>query len=202
MTMATKSLPYGWNPAAAADLAIPQSHLEEYAIWWRRTPSWNARDRQGALLHRAAGDGQALERPRLLFDRKWKDAIPTSSIPKSQNKSRRRDTIRPILIVRYVTMAGEEGLWPVKLDPPDGQVNSVEHERAGHSRNCGEWQVGSDCIVEKTLSASGVEEDARGGAAEVHGPSVHRPGRYGVPKGQARHYSQSRNLGRSGKRKR
>ena len=32
------------------------------------------------------------------------------------------DTIRPILIVRYVTMAGDEGLWPLKLDPPDGKA--------------------------------------------------------------------------------
>src|SRR5262249_4210384 len=31
------------------------------------------------------------------------------------------DTIRPVLLVRYVTMAGEEGLWPLKLDPPDGK---------------------------------------------------------------------------------
>jgi hypothetical protein len=29
------------------------------------------------------------------------------------------DVIRPILHVRYVTMLGEEALWPVKLDPPD-----------------------------------------------------------------------------------
>jgi hypothetical protein len=33
------------------------------------------------------------------------------------------DTIRPVLLVRYVTMAGEEGLWPLKLDPPDGKSN-------------------------------------------------------------------------------
>ena len=31
--------------------------------------------------------------------------------------------IRPVLIVRYVTMAGEEGLWPLKLDQPDAKSN-------------------------------------------------------------------------------
>ena len=31
--------------------------------------------------------------------------------------------IRPVLMVRYVTMAGEEGLWPLKLDTPDGKSN-------------------------------------------------------------------------------
>jgi hypothetical protein len=34
------------------------------------------------------------------------------------------DTIRPVLIVRYVTMTGEEGLWPLKLNPPDGKANA------------------------------------------------------------------------------
>ena len=34
------------------------------------------------------------------------------------------DTIRPVLVVRYVTMAGEEGLWALKLNPPDGKSNN------------------------------------------------------------------------------
>ena len=29
-----------------------------------------------------------------------------------------------MLIVRYVTMAGDEGLWAIKLDPPDGKSNA------------------------------------------------------------------------------
>jgi len=33
------------------------------------------------------------------------------------------DTIRPVLIVRYVTMAGVEGLWALKLNPSDGKSN-------------------------------------------------------------------------------
>jgi len=33
------------------------------------------------------------------------------------------DVIRPVLIVRYVTMAGEEGLWALKLDKPDTKSN-------------------------------------------------------------------------------
>jgi hypothetical protein len=31
--------------------------------------------------------------------------------------------IRPVLIVRYVTMAGEEGLWPLKLNRSDSKAN-------------------------------------------------------------------------------
>jgi hypothetical protein len=33
------------------------------------------------------------------------------------------DTIRMVLIVRYVTMGGQEGLWAMKLNPPDGKSN-------------------------------------------------------------------------------
>ena len=48
--------------------------------------------------------------------------------------------IRPVLIVRYVTMAGEEGLWPLKLDPPDGKSNRWNTSRAEHSGDGGERQ--------------------------------------------------------------
>ena len=41
-----------------------------------------------------------------------------------QKKAEGEDTIRPVLIVRFVTMDGDEGLWPIKLDPPDGKSNA------------------------------------------------------------------------------
>jgi hypothetical protein len=41
----------------------------------------------------------------------------------AQKKKEGEDTIRPVLIVRFVTMAGDEGLWALKLDPPDGKGN-------------------------------------------------------------------------------
>jgi hypothetical protein len=34
------------------------------------------------------------------------------------------DVIRPVLLVRYVTMAGQEGLWPLKLNRPDAKSNA------------------------------------------------------------------------------
>jgi hypothetical protein len=39
--------------------------------------------------------------------------------PDVAKKHSDEDVIRPVLHVRYVTMLGEEGLWPLKLDPPD-----------------------------------------------------------------------------------
>src|SRR5262245_8603256 len=47
--------------------------------------------------------------------------LVTPSIAKS--KIDEEDTIRPVLIVRYVTMAGDEGLWILKLNPADGREN-------------------------------------------------------------------------------
>ena len=65
------------------------------------------------------------EPPLLFYDGGARTAIPflvTPAIAK-QKKEEGEDTIRPVLIVRYVTMAGEEGLWALKLDPPDGKSN-------------------------------------------------------------------------------
>jgi hypothetical protein len=39
------------------------------------------------------------------------------------NLKKEEDVIRPLLITRFVTMAGEEGLWPTKLDQPDTKSN-------------------------------------------------------------------------------
>src|SRR5262249_49511834 len=40
-------------------------------------------------------------------------------VVKDKIENEQEDTIRPVLIVRYVTMTGEEGLWPLKLDRGD-----------------------------------------------------------------------------------
>jgi hypothetical protein len=49
------------------------------------------------------------------------------------------DVIRPILLVRYATMLGEEGVWPVKLDAPDQKPNT--------------WNTSAKHIVEKATGA-------------------------------------------------
>jgi hypothetical protein len=42
----------------------------------------------------------------------------------ANEKKKEEDTIRPVMLVRFVTMTGEEGLWPLKLNPSDGRSNS------------------------------------------------------------------------------
>jgi hypothetical protein len=113
------------NPSAAADLAIDQAHLEEYA-------------------HPAAEDSvvECQRPPKGIFftvrpetDKPWKDRAfyfllqmdgrdPYIVAPSIAKEKTEEDTIRPVLVVRYVTMAGEEGLWALKLNPPDGKSNN------------------------------------------------------------------------------
>src|SRR5262249_18340826 len=59
--------------------------------------------------------------------------------PAIANEHSDEDVIRPVLLVRYVTMLGEEGLWPVKLDPSDQKPNN--------------WNVSAKNIVKAAIGA-------------------------------------------------
>ncbi len=117
------------NPDAAADLAIDQEHLEEYVSSGSEGES---------------GDVVCQKPPKGIFftvraekSKPWQDRaffwlleidgrdpyIVHPSI--AEQKKDDEDTIRPVLIVRYVTMAGDEALWALKLDL-DGKSNSYD----------------------------------------------------------------------------
>jgi hypothetical protein len=114
------------NPAAAASLAIDQEHLEEFADPDARSSIVECRRPVKGIFFTARPE---LEKP-------WKDRAfyfvlelegrdPYIVAPAIANQKKdEEDTIRPVMLVRYVTMAGEEGLWPLKLNPPDGKSNS------------------------------------------------------------------------------
>ena len=113
------------NPAKAESLAIDQSQLDEYfgdgeaessvagygrppkgmffTVMPETTPQWQNR-----------GFYWILEIP---------NRDPYFVIPAVAKKKAGEDVLRPVLLVRYVTMAGDEGLWPIKLNPPDGRAN-------------------------------------------------------------------------------
>jgi hypothetical protein len=61
---------------------------------------------------------------RFYFLLEMQDRDPYLVAPAIAKLKKEEDVIRPVLIVRYVTMAGEEGLWALKLDPPEGKSNS------------------------------------------------------------------------------
>ena len=69
------------------------------------------------------------------------------------------DVIRPVLIVRYVTMAGEEGLWPLKLDKPDAKSNRYNKSALRVLEDGGEG-LGTPYIGKRSLPLFGIEKDA------------------------------------------
>jgi hypothetical protein len=113
------------NPAKAESLAIDQSQLDEYfgdggaessvagygrppkgvffTVMPEPTPQWQNR-----------GFYWILEIP---------NRDPYFVTPAIAKVKAGEDVLRPLLLVRYVTMAGDEGLWPIKLNPPDGRAN-------------------------------------------------------------------------------
>jgi hypothetical protein len=63
------------------------------------------------------------------------------SDPIKKQKADEEDVIRPVLFVRYVTMAGDEGLWPLKLDRTEGKSNdwNISARRIMELAATGKW---------------------------------------------------------------
>lgn len=112
--------------ADAASLAIDQKHMEDYA---------NAGTEPGVVECRRPPKGayftvmpeKAGEKPRnrayyFVLEMEGRDPhLVTHAIAKAKRDE--EDTIRPVLLVRFVLMNGTEGLWAIKLNPPDGKTN-------------------------------------------------------------------------------
>jgi hypothetical protein len=113
------------NPITAADLAVDQEHLEEFAspdakssvVECRRPPKG-----QFFTVRKESGKPWKDRKFYYVLELEGRDPfIVLDSV--ASDKKDEEDTIRPVMLVRYVTMAGDEGLWPVKLNPPDGKSN-------------------------------------------------------------------------------
>ena len=121
------------DPAAAEDLAIDQEHLEEYV-------SSGAEGEAGTIECKKPPKGVFFT-VRAENGKPWQDRafywfleiegrdpfIVTPAI--AEQKRDEEDTIRPVLITRYVTMPGEEALWAMKLNL-DGQSNAYNKSAA------------------------------------------------------------------------
>jgi hypothetical protein len=113
------------NPSAAASLAIDQSHIEEFAnaeegssiVRCRRPP-------KGIFFTVLPETTEKWKNRAFYFLLEIEGRDPYIVAPHIAKQKTEEDVIRPILIVRYVTMAGEEGLWPLKLNPKDSRSNS------------------------------------------------------------------------------
>jgi hypothetical protein len=112
------------NPAAASSMAIDQASMEEFAST-EEGPSTVVCQRpgRGVFFTVRPETTQPWRDRAFYFLLQMEGRDPLIVAPEIAKLKSDEDTIRPILLVRYVTMAGEEGLWPVKLDPPDGKSN-------------------------------------------------------------------------------
>jgi hypothetical protein len=110
------------NPSRASAFAIPQDHMQELltegggtssAVECRRPP-------KGHFFTVQSETGGVWENRGFYFllEIEGRDAYLVDPRLAKEKLDRQEDddVIRPVLLVRFVTMAGVEGLWPVKLD--------------------------------------------------------------------------------------
>jgi hypothetical protein len=114
------------NPLDITGLAIDQAHLEELADPDAKSSVVECRRPPKGLYFAVRPELRKPWQDRGLY---WILEIegrdPYLIAPAiAEAKRDEEDTIRPLLLVRYVLMSGEEGIWPVKLNPPDGKSNA------------------------------------------------------------------------------
>jgi hypothetical protein len=113
------------NPMDAASLAIDQSHLEEFASVEEKSDHVRCdKPPKGIYFTVRAEKTKQWKDRGFYYMLQIEGRDPYLVAPHIAKLKKDEDVIRPILIVRYVTMAGEEGLWPLKLDQPDGKTNN------------------------------------------------------------------------------
>jgi hypothetical protein len=114
------------DPLDAASLAIDQDHLEELADPGAKSSVVECRRPPKGLMFTVRPEPAKPWQDRGFY---WVLQIegrdPYLVIPAiAEVKKDGEDTLRPQMLVRYVTMGGEEGLWPIKLNPTDGKSNA------------------------------------------------------------------------------
>ena len=121
------------NPKAASALAIDQDHLEEFVTGGSETTVVECQRPAKAQFFTVRPEtGKPWKDRGFYYLLQMEGRDPYIVDPEiAKQKQEEEDTIRPILIVRYVTMAGEEGLWPVKIDPADGKGNAWNKSARG-----------------------------------------------------------------------
>ncbi len=113
-----------------------------------------------------------------------KDRDPYIVAPAIAKLKKEEDVIRPVLIVRYVTMAGEEGLWALKLDPPDGKANAWNRSAMTVLKVADEGQWVRLMSAKGHYRSQRLEEDARADAAPLLGPHFSGTGQHRVSEEQ------------------
>jgi hypothetical protein len=107
------------------EYAVDQAHLEDF-LQEDEGPAEVvcARPPKGVYFTVLAETGKPYRNRGVYYLLELEGSDPFLVSPAVAEKRREEDTLRPVLIVRYVTMAGVEGLWALKIDPPDGKANA------------------------------------------------------------------------------
>jgi len=128
------------NPSSIASFIIDQSHMEEFTKAEEAKSSTAKSERPPKGTYFTVPKAEK-DKPNSLYvfllEMPGRETYLVN--PETAKKHSDEDVIRPVLLVRYVTMLGEEGLWPVKLDAPDQKPNT--------------WNTSAKRIVEKATGA-------------------------------------------------
>jgi hypothetical protein len=116
------------NPRTVKSLIIDQSHLEEFVNLEEQSDEVRCQKPPKGIfftvLSEKSEDPSGWENRAFVFLLEIEGRDPYLVAPEVARQRADEDVIRPILLVRFVTMSGEEGLWPLKLDQPDAKSNS------------------------------------------------------------------------------
>jgi hypothetical protein len=144
------------NPASAAAFIIDQSHMEDFADPEAKSSVVECRRPPRGIFFTALPEekGKPMVNRAYVFLLEIPGRDSYLVAPEIAKEKSDEDVIRPVLLARYVTMAGEEALWPLKLTPPDAKTNNwnlsalnildlassgtwvriVSHQKQGHYR--------------------------------------------------------------------
>ena len=113
------------NPAKAASLAIDQSHLDEYFGDGKTESSviQCGKPPKGVYFTVMPEPTKPWQNRGFYWVLELEGRGPYFVTPDIAKIKADEDVLRPVLVVRYVTMAGVEGLWLIKINPPDGRAN-------------------------------------------------------------------------------
>jgi len=128
------------DPSSIASFIIDQSHVEEFTKTEEEKSSVVKSERPPkGTFFTVPKEEKNSPNSRLVFLLELPGRETYLLTPAIATEHSDEDVIRPVLLVRYVTMLAEEGLWPVKLDPSDQKPNN--------------WNVSAKNIVKAAIGA-------------------------------------------------
>ncbi len=144
------------NPVSAASLSIEQEHLEDYASDEFSTEVPCDKPPKGTFFTVLQETDKPWKNRRFYHLLQLPNRDPYIVAPDIAKLRKDEDVIRPLLLVRYVTMAGDEGLWPVKLDMAESRSNSWNKSARQVLDLASERQMGAPDLRQRALSLPGI----------------------------------------------